>query len=64
VKGSVLGVITAEGDARWAPIVDEDGRLFPGKVEGVVAFDGRLFTVVDQDDPNAPSVICEVALSL
>jgi hypothetical protein len=63
VAGSVLGVVTPDGDARWAPIVDEDGRLFPGKVEGVVAFDDRLYAVVDQDDPNAASMFCEVVLS-
>lgn len=63
VGGSALGLVGADGDARWAPIVGEDGGPFLEKVEGV-AFDGagRLWVVIDQDDPEQPSELCEVAL--
>ncbi len=63
VGGSALGVIDPDGGARWAPLVDADGSPFTEKVEGV-AFDdaGRLWVVVDQDDPDRPSELCELAL--
>lgn len=63
VAGSALGVIDAAGRARWTPIVDAHGDPFLAKVEGV-AFDGagRLWAVLDQDDPDAPSELCAVAL--
>ncbi len=63
VAGSALGVIDPDGGARWAPLVDADGSPFGEKVEGV-AFDdaGRLWVVVDQDDPDRPSELCELAL--
>ncbi len=64
VGGSALGVIGADGAARWTPIVDAAGDPFADKVEGV-AFDdaGRLWVVIDQDDPDRPSELCEVALA-
>ena len=54
VGGSALGVIDG-GAARWTPIDDGEGET-PAKVEGV-AFDheGRVWAVVDQDDPERPS---------
>jgi len=63
VGGSSLGFIAADGRARWTPIVGADGAAFPEKVEGV-AFEGggRLWVVIDQDDPEQPSELCEVAL--
>jgi hypothetical protein len=63
VAGSALGVIDAAGRARWTPIVDAAGAPFLEKVEGV-AFDGagRLWAVVDQDDPDRPSELCALAL--
>jgi hypothetical protein len=62
VMGSALGVIDAGGRARWAPLKDERGALFAGKVEGVVAAgDGSGFYIVlDADDPKAPSELCVV----
>jgi hypothetical protein len=62
VTGSALGVIDAGGRARWAPLKDERGALFAGKVEGVVAagVPGRLYVVLDADDPGAPSELCVV----
>jgi hypothetical protein len=62
VAGSALGVVDGAG-ARWTPVVDADGAPFLAKVEGV-AFDGagRLWVVVDQDDPDLPSELCELAI--
>jgi hypothetical protein len=63
VAGSAVGVIAADGEARWALLVDDRGNDFLEKVEGV-AFDGtgRPWVVVDQDDPDQPSELCELAL--
>lgn len=62
VTGSAIGVIDAAGAARWTPIVDGSGANFTGKVEGVVAGKaaGRLYVVVDADDPDAASLLCTV----
>jgi hypothetical protein len=65
VVGSAVGVIDAAAGARWAPLIEPSGRLFDGKVEGMVvardAFD-RLLVVVDADDPAAGSTLCRVQL--
>jgi len=64
VAGSVIGVIDRAG-ARWAPLVEPSGRMFDGKVEGVVASrdaTDRLLVVVDADDPGASSMLCTVRL--
>jgi hypothetical protein len=66
VAGSVVGVIDHAGGARWAPLVEPSGRLFDGKVEGMVVTRGasdRLLVVVDADDPGAGSTLCGVRLS-
>ena len=62
VTGSALGVIDPHGRVRWAPLKDERGALFAGKVEGVVtAGAGKGFYVVlDADDPTLPSELCLV----
>ena len=65
VTGSVIGVIDHGGATRWAPLTDASGRLFDGKVEGVVVSrdsSDRLFVVVDADDPDAGSLLCTVRL--
>jgi hypothetical protein len=66
VAGSILGVVDQTGGTRWARLHDHDGGPFRGKVEGVlvdpVARD-RLSVVVDQDDPGAPSELCDVMLT-
>ncbi len=65
VAGSALGVLTASGDVRWAPLRDSRGDLFPGKVEGLAWADAtrrRISAVVDHDDPEIPSVLCTIAL--
>lgn len=62
VTGSALGVIDGTGKARWAPLLDPAGTPFTGKVEGLVVAQeqGRLYVVVDADDPKAASVLCTV----
>ena len=65
VAGSVIGVIDHGGATRWAPLTDASGRLFDGKVEGVVVSreaSDWLFVVVDADDPDAGSLLCTVRL--
>jgi hypothetical protein len=64
VGGSALGIIAADGSARWAPVEGEGGGPCAEKVEGV-AFDagGRLWAVVDQDDPDRPSELWLVELT-
>ncbi len=68
VVGSALGVIPNDRKrpARWAPIMDERGRPFKGKVEGV-ALDARdpmrVLAVIDIDDFTRPSELCELELT-
>jgi hypothetical protein len=66
VAGSALGLLDATAEApavRWAPLLDADGAPFTGKAEGVARDGaGRLWIVLDQDDPDAPSELCEVRL--
>lgn len=65
VMGSVVGVIPADGDGRWAVLSDVDGNAFHGKVEGLLeAQEGPadLVAIVDADDAGTPSVLCEVEL--
>ena len=64
VTGSVIGVIGAAGEGRWAPLVEATGAPFRRKAEGVARSDvaGRVWIVLDIDDPTQPAVLCEVAL--
>jgi hypothetical protein len=65
VAGSALGIIGADGEARWTELRDADGTRFEGKVEGVArgTRPGTVYVVVDRDDPARPSELCEVELS-
>jgi hypothetical protein len=65
VAGSALGIIGADGEARWTELEDADGGRFDGKVEGVArgARPGTLHLIVDRDDPHRPSELCEVDLA-
>lgn len=67
VAGSALGVMNVDGSgARWAPLLGADGAAFPGKIEGVMPTTGdesTVWVVVDTDDYERPSELCEVALS-
>ncbi|MDZ7632565.1 MAG: hypothetical protein U5K74_14750 [Gemmatimonadaceae bacterium] len=67
VGGSALGMIPNDRrlPARWTPILDERGRPFDGKVEGLVLHrtdPRRALVVVDVDDHTRPSELCEVVL--
>lgn len=65
VAGSVLGLIRHDGIGRWAEFVDQNGDRLLVKVEGL-SFDRHdqdsLWILIDQDDPAAPSELCEVEL--
>jgi hypothetical protein len=64
VAGSVLGVLDDEG-GRWTLLVDAAGAPFDGKVEGIAFWRDhthRLWAVVDADDPQRPSELCEIEL--
>lgn len=65
VAGSAVGVIHADGSARWTMLEDVEGERFDGKVEGVARGPGprTLYVVVDRDVPHRPSELCEVELS-
>lgn len=66
VAGSALGVLGADGGARWTLLRDERGDPFTGKVEGMAVPPGsrdRAWVVVDRDDPDAPSELCDVELA-
>jgi hypothetical protein len=65
VAGSALGVIGPAGEARYALLRAEDGTLFRGKVEGVAPdrrATGRVWVVIDADDPGVASELCVVEL--
>ena len=64
VAGSALGIIGADGEARWTVLVDAGGAGFDAKVEGVARGPrpGTVYVVVDRDDPHRPSDLCEVEL--
>ena len=65
VTGSVVGVIEAGSRARWAELTDASGRPWIGKAEGIALVPGtrRALVVVDPDEPDQPSELCEVELS-
>lgn len=65
VAGSALGIIGADGEARWTVLVDAEGAGFDAKVEGVARGPrpGTVYVVVDRDDPHRPSELCEVELA-
>jgi hypothetical protein len=67
VGGSAIGVLPNDRrmPARWTAITDENGAPFSGKVEGVVLHPRnarRALVVVDVDDHNRASELCEVEL--
>jgi hypothetical protein len=66
IKGSVLGIIEADGDARWTHLSDEEGKPFNGKIEGLTldANDRRkVYFVIDDDDEDTPSRIFHAVVS-
>lgn len=65
IRGSVLGLIERDGAARWTEIMDENGKLFESKIEGLTFPPGDRGTVrfvIDDDDETAPSEIYEAVL--
>jgi hypothetical protein len=64
VAGSALGIIDGSG-ARWAVIEESTGGRFDGKVEGIApgSRPGTVLVVIDRDDPDLPSELCEVELA-
>jgi hypothetical protein len=63
--GSVLGIIDADGEARWAELLGEDGEPFTGKVEGLSRKPGEkdhVYFVIDSDDADQASRIYEADL--
>lgn len=66
IHGSVLGIIEADGHARWAHLCDEDGQPFRGKVEGLTLDlndPRKVCFVIDDDDEDSPSRIFHAAVS-
>jgi hypothetical protein len=66
IAGSVLGVIEADGSARWTELTGQDGGPFRGKIEGLTrdTKDPRkIHFVIDDDDETVPSEIYEAELS-
>lgn len=62
VAGSTIGVIDGDG-GRWALLREADGAPFTGKVEGLwMRGATSAWIVVDRDDPERPSELCEVEL--
>ena len=66
VAGVALGLIpAAAGPPHWTPLLDQDGRPFSSKAEGLAPdphSPGTLHLVVDRDDPDAPAELCRVEL--
>lgn len=66
IAGSVLGIIGADGKARWTEVIDEDDTAFEGKIEGL-SLDRRhrdtVRFVIDDDDETAPSRIYQARLA-
>jgi hypothetical protein len=64
VTGSCLGVLRGE-EARITPLIDEHGKAAPLKAEGIAIDPGdptRAWVVLDGDDPDVASDLCEVRL--
>lgn len=68
VAGSAIGFLDPRGEGtvmRYALLRDEQGELLPLKVEGIAcgrADERQVYVVLDVDDPDAPSVLCELHL--
>ena len=68
VAGSAIGCFDSRGDVavlRYSLLRNADGGLLPLKVEGIACghADGRqVYVVLDGDDPDAPSTLCELRL--
>lgn len=66
VAGSAIGVMDSGGTTRWAPLTEEAGGRFSGKVEGLAPGCGgtpELFAVLDGDDARAAAELCTIELA-
>ena len=65
VAGVALGIIPATGEPRYTLIRERDDTLFTLKAEGLCLDESdpaRAWTVVDLDNPDEPSLLCELRL--
>lgn len=68
VAGSAIGFLDPRGDETvmcYALLRDAQGALLPLKVEGIAcgrADQRQVFVVLDVDNPDAPSMLCELRL--
>jgi hypothetical protein len=68
VRAGVAGMdprVVHDDSVRWAPVVDDAGDVFAGKVEGIAwhgAARDQLSAVLDPDDPELPAELCILAL--
>jgi hypothetical protein len=65
VHGSAIGIVDRGETLRWAPVTEPSGKVFDGKVEGLVPMPGSadaLLAVVDADDWAAASELCILEL--
>jgi hypothetical protein len=65
VTGSVIGIIRDE-QVSWTAVRDQHGAHYTGKIEGLMLdsrHPGRALAVVDYDQPNRPSDLCEIELT-
>jgi hypothetical protein len=66
IKGSVLGIIEADGSACWTHLRDQDGGPFSGKIEGLTLDSEnrrKVYFVIDDDEEDTPSRIFHALIS-
>jgi len=64
VTGSAIGMLDGAG-GRWIELRDAHGGLVREKIEGIcpaLGNNGRIWLVVDADDPASPSLLAEAVL--
>jgi hypothetical protein len=64
ITGSAIGVLDVT-KSRWIELRDESGAMLREKIEGICTAredDGRVWLVVDADNPAKPSLLCQAVL--
>ena len=64
VAGSAIGILDHFKGNRWIELRNQDGDLIVEKIEGICPArgqEGRIYVVVDADDPARPSILCDRA---
>lgn len=64
VVGTALGILDANGSARYAELRNSDGSPFVGKPEGIAPdplHSGEGFIVIDKDNPDLPCDLVRIA---